>query len=73
MNSLGLPKEDLDINEISSLINKVNNLLNKIYKLENANYCINFNIVSQNLTRDEMIQIIENDFTKCGGALSLSI
>lgn len=51
----------------TSLLGKVNKILDKVYKLEDLENRFDFDIVSKELTRDEMIQVIENDLTRCEG------
>lgn len=58
-----LPKDDLNMSEINDLTSKVYDLIDEIDKLEKTTYVIDFSIISQNLTRDEMIQSIKYALT----------
>lgn len=48
---------------MNKLKRKINKILEKVYELEDLENRFDFNIVSKKLTRDEMIQVIENDLT----------
>ena len=58
-----ITQEEINLESLDTLRDKVNDLVGQIKS--NNNY--DFNIISQNLTREEMIKVIKNNLTKYEG------